>query len=299
MKYSHHKDIDRSKWDLLVQESTNPQIYMLSWYLDITSPGWKAVIWPNYEAGFPLFVKKLFLFRYVPVALLSQQTGIIFNKGFNYQQALNQFFKSNFFKFFIRFTVNFHSGIVLSGLELQGSASFKLKKNYVLNLNSSEEELNRNFNENRKRNLKKAHKLGWSCMPSENITSAIEMYKSNQGAKQKDLKNVYQIIEKIFFECSNRNLAELYCCVNDKGDELAWGFFAKSEKKIYYLFGSMNEEGKKHSAISLIFEYVISKYSSQNLILDFEGGNIEGIGSYFESFGAKPETYYSLTRKLI
>jgi len=299
MKYLHNKELNRPKWDLLVKESTHPRIYMLSWYLDITSPGWKAVIWPNYVAGLPLFVKKFLFLEYVPVALLSQQTGIVFTQGFNYQNAINDFFNSLFFKFFLRFTVNFHSGILFSAQDLPKSSTVKLRKNFVLDLNLSEELLNRNFNENRKRNLKKANKLGWSCQPSSNIQAAIEMYKSNQAVAQNGLKNTFLILSDIYGECSRRNIAELYCCKNEQGVELAWCFFARFEKRIYYLFGAMNEEGKKHSAMSVIFQLLITKYSNQDLILDFEGGNIEGIGSYFESFGAKPETYYSFTKNLI
>ena len=61
----------------------------------------------------------------------------------------------------------------------------------------------------------------------------------------------------------------------------------------------MNETGKKHSAMSLIFDFVINKYCNQDYILDFEGGNLQGIGTYFASFGAIPEEYYSFTRNYI
>ncbi len=299
MKFFHHEDIDKAKWDLLVHESTNPRIYMLSWYLDIASPGWKAVIWDHYQAGLPLYVKKFYLLNYVPVPLLSQQTGIIFKPGFIYQTAIKEFFKSGTFKTFFRFTVSFHSGIDLQEINLPKSSSFNPRKNYNLNLNSSYEDLFRNFNDNRKRNLKKATALGWTCIQSDKIEPAIEMYKINQGSRQKDLKHTFQLIENIYKECCNRKLSELYCCLSEKGDPLAWCFFARFEKRIYYLFGAMNEEGKKYSAMSLIFKTVIDKYANQDLILDFEGGNLDGIGSYFESYGATAETYYSFTRNLI
>ena len=40
-------------------------------------------------------------------------------------------------------------------------------------------------------------------------------------------------------------------------------------------------------AMFALFDSLIKKYSNQNLILDFEGGNSIGMASFYEGFGAK------------
>ena len=111
MKYIHNKEIDRDKWDDLVANSSEPRIYMLSWYLDITCPNWKAIVWKDYKIVLPLFVRSFYFLPYVPPPLLSQQTGIIFYSGVSYQRELNEFFKSIILKLFVRFSISFHSGV--------------------------------------------------------------------------------------------------------------------------------------------------------------------------------------------
>jgi len=299
MKYIHNKHIDKVKWDELVFSSTNPRIYMLSWYLDITCPGWYAFVWNDYEAGFPVFVKSIVFFKYVPPPLLSQQTGLFFRKGFDFRSALKEAFSSLTVKLMLRFNVNFHSQLTSSELGILDSNNLLVRKNYILDISRTYVDLASNYNDNRRRNLKKAVAQGWTCQSSENIDDAIEMYKTFQGFGQKGLANIYDILKGIFLECKKRDMAELYCCKSQEDEVLAFCFFARFENRIYYLFGSMNDAGKKNSAMSVIFDFVIKKYSGNNLILDFEGGNSPGIGNYFSSFGAIPEEYIAYKKNLI
>ena len=99
------------------------------------------------------------------------------------------------------------------------------------------------------------------------------MYKTHQAKKQGKLtKDVFVTIKSIFKECMQRKMGKLVLCKNNTGDELSYGFFVEYHKRIYYLFGAMNDEGRKHSAISLIFNDVIRNHAGGDFILDFEGG---------------------------
>ena len=55
-----HDKIDKVKWDNCISRSVNGHIYARSWYLNIVSPDWDALIEGDYEAVMPLTWKRKF-----------------------------------------------------------------------------------------------------------------------------------------------------------------------------------------------------------------------------------------------
>ena len=53
-------------------------------------------------------------------------------------------------------------------------------------------------------------------------------------------------------------------------------------------------DGRKLQAASFLISNIVKQYENSNLILDFEGGNLPNIGSFFKSFSAKDEGYSNL-----
>lgn len=71
--------LDRAQWDDLVTQAPNGLIYALSWYLDIVSPGWEALVRVEdgrYMAGLPLPVRVRFGLRYLQQPPYAQQLGL-------------------------------------------------------------------------------------------------------------------------------------------------------------------------------------------------------------------------------
>jgi len=50
--YHKHHEIDRDRWDECIRKSFNGIIYAYSWYLDIVSPQWEALIEGGRNGGF-------------------------------------------------------------------------------------------------------------------------------------------------------------------------------------------------------------------------------------------------------
>jgi len=47
--YYKHNQIDFERWDKVITNSQNGLVYALSWYLNIVTPGWEALIEDDYE----------------------------------------------------------------------------------------------------------------------------------------------------------------------------------------------------------------------------------------------------------
>ena len=59
MKVIHlrNSEIDRTNWDNCIAQSANQLTYAHSWYLDVVSPQWEALVDENYDYVMPLPVK--------------------------------------------------------------------------------------------------------------------------------------------------------------------------------------------------------------------------------------------------
>ena len=76
IKYFQHSEIDKAKWDAYIEKSSNVMLYAYSWYLDIVSPNWVALIKGDYKVVFPLPAKKKLGVSYISQPLFTQQLGL-------------------------------------------------------------------------------------------------------------------------------------------------------------------------------------------------------------------------------
>src|SRR5690606_37392547 len=89
MKYVFHTAIDKNKWDACIQHSKNSLIYAKSFYLDIVSPGWDALIAGDYEFIMPLTPRKKIGIAYLAQPAFTQQLGIFSKKNIEPKTILN------------------------------------------------------------------------------------------------------------------------------------------------------------------------------------------------------------------
>lgn len=269
----YNKDIDKARWDSLVQNSQCADIYALSAYLDIVCPHWHGLILGDYEAVMPLPVKKRFFFSYIVQPIFSQQYRIYSQRNISIEEA--DLFRKEILKYrFVR--------ICLS-LSLFDTAIPRY--NLSLDLSKSYAEIAKHYSENTKRNIQKAQKSGLICAKTDNVERALHDFFIA------DTKNYYSPYEKeirALVACCDSETFE----VKNDSETFAVAVFLKTKKRLYYLFPASTESGKLLSAMFLLLDSVIHAYAGTELTLDFEGSEIEGVRRFYEGFGAQQETYY-------
>jgi len=67
-------------------------------------------------------------------------------------------------------------------------------------------------------------------------------------------------------------------------------------KTSYYLAGGRNGDDQGASAHALLLDHVIHEAQTRGLAFDFEGSMNPGIANFFQSFGAKPESYLQIRK---
>ena len=153
LKILERKDINDAKWDQCISNSINCRHQALTWHLDIVSPGWKGIIYGDYEAVMPYPL----MYKYgIPVIIqpvFCQQLGI-FSHG-----NLDKSVIVNFYRYLQRlFPVQYNVNSSYFSFEY-AELKFHMLPNIELNLNLSYPELFNNYSKNTKRNLRKAQRI--------------------------------------------------------------------------------------------------------------------------------------------
>lgn len=99
-------------------------------------------------------------------------------------------------------------------------------------------------------------------------------------------KEGYYTLHKLISTAVKHKTGYLYGAFNSRNMLCAAGFFVYSNQKACFILSVSNDEGKAQSAMFLLVDEFIKDFSGQNMILDFEGSNIEGIARFYKGFGA-------------
>ena len=73
--YHKNKEIDHEQWDNCISNSGYAKPYAYSWYLDIMSPGWEALVDDDYDSVFPIPSYIRFGLQYASTPPFLQQLG--------------------------------------------------------------------------------------------------------------------------------------------------------------------------------------------------------------------------------
>jgi len=284
IQYLKQHQIDKKLWDKSIENSRNGLVYTLSWYLDIVSPEWNALLLGDYEAVMPLPVKQKFGLKYLVQPPFCQQLGIFCS-----------YENENKYHYFLgKIKTLFRYIHIQLNAENELTVACPQKKNYVLTLRDSYKLQYDLYHKNTKRNLKKA------CNYSLNIAFDVDARNVWAFKKANPVNNLKEGHYKILFSLINtiQNKAEYESIgvLNEEGNLIAVAFFVIFKKRITMLVSSSNNQGKNKAAMFLIIDTLIKKYAGKDYTLDFEGGNVEGLARFFAGFGAKP-VFYSVYKQ--
>jgi len=288
IKYIKQAEINIQEWDNCISKSINGIVYAYSWYLDIVSPNWDALVYGDYETVMPLTQNNKYSVSYLYQPFFTQQLGIFSSNKID-NVLIHSFLEAIPKKFrFIEINLNKYNRVE----ELNG---YSVKKNttYELDLIESYENIFRKYKKNNIRNIRKAihNKISITKGLSPNVV--FELIKSSnkiEGMKDKHTSILQRLISSAIYYQSGH----LYGAYSENNTLCAVGFFVYANNKACFILSVTNMEGKELGAMFLLVDEFIKDFSNRNLILDFEGSNIESIARFYKGFGANPFNYSSI-----
>lgn len=293
IRYLAHNEIDFHKWDSCVHFAINSKVYAFSWYLNQVAEEWGGLIEGNYESVFPIvWNDKIPGFLQIYQPQFAQQLGLFSIHSLSEKRMLA--FLEAIPEKFKRITINLNSRNK-SGVE----ADFKVEErpNFQLLLNTSYEEIASGFSSNLKRSIKKAAKHELFGGASVSPETLVDLYKTNQGKKIKDLnERSYFTLLRVIYQALHRGKGFITGVKSKDGELCAASFFLVNQGTITNLIPATTDKGREVCAMHFLLDVLIRTHANKPMKLDFEGSGIASIARFYKSFGASNFPYYVIKR---
>lgn len=281
VRYLKQDEIDISKWDNCIETSLNSMVYAYSWYLDIVSPDWEALVEDDYESVMPLPVKRKFLLPYLIQPLFVQQLGL-FSIHTITDSKVKSFIKSIPKKyFFLHFNLNYDNQV--------NHKNITNRHNFELSLNQTYENIYKGYSPYHKRKIRRAS--GFNCSVDLNVPAHVFIKSFLKHTKLTLTKNGSDQLARIIETCLTRGSGETYFVRNSSGLVIAGTFQLIAHNRIINLVSFSSEEGIEKSAMFLAHDFIFQQHCPTNMIYDFEGSMIPGVAKFFEGFGSELKLY--------
>lgn len=278
-----YNQIDKQKWDACINNANNGLIYACSFYLDTLAKNWDALILNDYEAVMPLTWNKKFTKYYLFQPPFCANLGVFGNNVTT--ETITAFLeavpkKYEYWDIYLNKSNYFISKIY----------SYYERINYTLSLNAPYETLYNNFRENVKRNIKKNIQLNCQVKKDILIDAVIELAKEQASSFSKLTDADFDAIKLIYIYLKENGKSTTYgVFLSNRLVASAAFFFFKN--RAYYIIVGNHPDGKTIGASHALINAFIKDHSNQNLILDFEGSDIQSLAFFYSSFGAGIEKY--------
>jgi len=287
ISYLPHDEIDFSKWDNCIDRASNSLIYAYSYYLNHMAKNWDALVMGNYEAVMPLTWNWKYGVYYLYQPFLTAQLGV-FGNSIN-AEMLEAFLRSIPSKFrYWDFCLNYQNIFPLNQFRLYQ------RKNLVLDLYISYDELYNNYRDNIQRNIRKAEQMGCNAVKDIKVTQVAELAASQMKTYSKDSAEDLQRFGKLYHHLSERQQACSYGVLSAKNELVASCIFTFSGKRAYYILVGNHPDGRTVGASHFLIDAFIKDFAGKDMLLDFEGSDIRNLAFFYSGFGAKEENYAAI-----
>jgi len=279
IRHLQHTEINFEKWDACLLQASNSLIYAESWYLNIVSPAWEALIAGDYEYVMPLPLKRKFGIPFLAQPPLTQQLGV-FSKNKITEKIVRDFIlKIPYLSYHLHLN------------EENECPESKALPNYVLDLNKNYVVLYSDFSKNTKRNIEKANKSEIEITNGLTPDEFLDFYYQTEKNYAEPTEKIAAELIKTGFETEK---LRLYGAYNMEKKLISALCLLHSAERLIYLLPVSNEEGKKTSAMFSIINEIIRTNAETPMLLDFEGSRIEGIAKFYEGFGGRNKPYFEV-----
>jgi len=286
IQYLQQEEINKKLWDDCIRKADNGLIYARSFYLETMCDHWDALVWNNYQVVMPLPWRRKAGIQYLYQPFLTPQLGII---GCGITKELTQEFLISVPGKFRFWEINLNKDNFFDLPQFP----LKRKHNYFLSLEQSYQRIEQGYNQNLKRNIKKAKNR--NCVYSEEVPlkevlgPALKQFSRYTRFSKKEANRFQLVVEGLLKEDKAR-LAGVYqnkvlcaACV-----------FLFDHRTAYYILATTTAQGKTTGASHFLLDQFIKGQAGKIQVLDFAGSDVASVAFFYESFGAQSYSYGTL-----
>lgn len=291
IKYIPNKQIDRDKWDKYIKSSLNGRIYATSFFLDIFSPGWDAMVIDGGSACMPVTRNSKYGITYVSQPVFLQQLGYFFAD--RTYSALLPYFISKLAGScrFIDIAMNEANELNFKSPDRR----VRTLNNLILNLGISYGSLYKNYHTNTKRNITSA-RLHCSVTPeTPSPAEVVSLFIKNNKRLYPGIRSInYKRLQTILEKGLDKDLVIIRSCYSGNGKLIAAACFLRDFNRYIFFFSVNTPEGRSKGSMFRLVDDFIKDNAGSNKALDFNGSMDPGVARFYRGFGSSVQTYQRL-----
>lgn len=291
IRYFNSAEIDKKKWDACIRMSSQPCIFVYSWYLDAVCANWGALILNDYEIVFPFAFNQKWGISYIYQPFFTRYFG--FYSSGDYPAEIKKQFLTAIPASFKDVKLCLNS----SEQEVPGNFVKEQRPYQALELNSPYAELKKNFSENTKRNIKKAVKAKLEIRYRISPQIVVKLFRETKGDELNTFNEMdYKRLSVLMKNCLDNNCGETIAVYEEENLSAA-AFFMYSDERFVFLKSGVSDKGKATGAMHFLVDAFIQKYAGEKKILDFGGSSVESVARFYKSFGALDCVYLQIEKR--
>ncbi|MCF8203407.1 MAG: GNAT family N-acetyltransferase [Crocinitomicaceae bacterium] len=266
----------RRKYEQIVASQITFGFFEQTWVQDILHPNWRYLLNAQQNPIFRIPVVKKFGLRAYLQPLFLRSLPLLPGQALADLSSLKS-------KLFLHLNIDV----------AQEMESFEpVGKYQLLQWQEGIAQIRAGYSENVKRSLKKAK--GLQLRPID-YKVFHTFFTSQKGENLGNLTAAAWLrLEALYAAAQIREQA--FCAGVFLNDQLvAAGLFFRHQQKLYFMKGTLNEEGKSVGALVFLLDAVLQQHADSCAALDFIGSNQESIAAFYRKFGAK-DTYYQVLK---
>lgn len=282
----NREEIDDDKWNKCIRQSQFPLVYAQSWYLDVVSENWMGLVLNDYDAVMPIPVRHKYFITYAYIPFWTQQMGV-FSKGNTDEELIDAFLSA------LPKEIRYADLSMQAKNQIPDDYPKRTRPNYVLEIPESEQALNRMYNTQTKRNIKKAKGAKLNILQEQNPEEIVKLFRANKGAELDEVKDSdYKSLVALLHAAIYHRQAAIWSAYDERNQLVAGAAFLIFRGRVTLILAASNQVGKETGAMSLLINMVQEESIGYMSHFDFEGSEISGLARFYSGFGAEAEYYY-------
>lgn len=298
---------NKEKYKIFCEKEKSISVFSQGWWLDIVcgSDNWDILLVEkggSIFASMPFYIVEKMSFKNITHPILTQTMGIYFKypKNQKYYKKLS-FEKEMITKLLIQlpnfdqFSQSFHHQhtnllpFYWLGYSINSYYTYVIEKITL-------EALEKGFESDIRRRIKKASELGIHVYESDDIESFYELNKMSYERHNREIFYSFEFFKNLYTESIKNNSGKLFVAKDKEGNIIAGSFLVYDKSTVYYLMGGVESSKKDLGAMDVLLSENIKFALANNKKFDFEGSMVESIEKYFRSFGAIQKPYFNVSK---
>lgn len=280
--------LDRAAWNQMIDDSVNQSMFGQSWLLDAACMNWHALVLDDYTAGLVLPIKKKWGIRYAFNPLFIRECGV-----FSRKPLLPEVFQQ-----FVQAVPRSLFSVDLFLNETSGSTAFSQRVYQVLALDQPMAVIRKNYNENTRRNIRKAEKQHVMLTYGTDAAAVTTMFLENKLPEIKELKPTDEFMLRQMLQAAIDINQGFTVCAMKENECLASAGFIHFKDTLLYFKGSVTDAGRQTGAMHFLMDQVFEKFAGLYRIFDFGGSNQPEVARFYMGLGGIDKVYYRFKKSL-